>query len=148
MDNFYFLRPEISHENSIGMLFFHKDEEYFKWKKLQHYLFHNYDIPEYNNGKFNFTAYGSPIYGVVGGVLQLIPLEDDAGILKPELIPHFKDVWFRMGNNNCDNPIKDFSITELHDIFNLKDYNFEDTNYKFEGNFIKYKHEHTFYKNW
>ena len=145
MDNFFFIRPEISGQNGIGQLFFHKDGEYFKWKKLQHYLFYNYPIPEYNNGKFNFITYGSPIYGVVDGILLLIPFENDDRV-KPNLIPYFKDIWNRMNNNACSNPIRGRTISELYDIFHLDNYIGEESNYKKEDGMIVYKNEHTFSK--
>jgi hypothetical protein len=147
MDNFFFSRPEISGKSEFGQLFFHKDDEYFKWKKLQYYLFYNYPIPEYYNGKFNFIAYGTPLYGVVDGLLLSIPFPNDDRV-KPELIPYFKDIWGRMNNDACNNTIRGISISELYDIFNLDNYMFEEINHKIEGGIIVYKNEHTFSKSW
>lgn len=132
MNNFYFFRPEHRHE----------DETFLKWKKLQHYLFYNYKIPEYNNGKFDFTAYGSPIYGVVDNILLLIPFENDNRV-KPELLNYFKEIW----NKINDESIIPHSIEELYKMFDLDNYVLEDSNFKIDGGIISYKHEHTFYKN-
>jgi hypothetical protein len=144
MDNFFFFRPEaMSVHRELGIMKFDEgDNTYLKWKKLQHYLFYNYDIPESNNGKFNFTAYGSPIYGVVDGVLMLIPFPDDDRV-KPELLDYFKDIWSRMNNG-----IEGYSIDELYDKFDLSNYDGDESNYKEDGQIIVYKHAHTFYKNW
>lgn len=148
LDNFYFCRPEAySVHPDLGILFFEKDDTFFKWKKLQQYLFDNYDIPEYYNGKFNFIAYGSPLYGVVDGFLHLIPFEGDDRI-KPELVEECEDMWRRMNDESCDNHIKGFAISQLYKLFDLDNYRDLQSNYKAEGNVITYKHEHTYYKNW
>jgi hypothetical protein len=145
LNNFIFFRPEaMSVHPEFGILFFDKDEKFHKWKKLQQYLFDNYEIPDYNNGKFSFIAYGSPIYGVVDGILRLIPFSDDDRI-KPELKPLFDDIWSRC-NNEQDNQIKQYSISELYDIFELDKEREYKPDYKVEGNIIVYKHEHCFYK--
>jgi hypothetical protein len=145
LDNFYFSRPEaLSVHSQLGIMFFDEDETFFKWKKLQQYLFDNYDIPEYDNGKFSFVAAGSPLYGVVDGVLMLIPFVNDDRI-KPELTEKFKDVWSRL-NSGSDNQIKGYSIQDLYDIFNLDKYRDYQCDYKSNGNIVTYKHTHTFYK--
>lgn len=156
LDNFFFLRPEGSSyttggdfELSLG-LYFYKDETYFKWIKLQKYLFDNYDIPEYNKGKFSFIAYGSPIYGVVDGVLLLIPFNGDDRI-KPELKDYFKDIHSRMNNTSCDKPIMGYTISELYDIFELDkfsdDYNPQKQLKRMSDHVYSYRSAHTFYKN-
>jgi hypothetical protein len=156
LDNFFFFRPEGSSyttsgdfELSLG-LYFYEDETYFKWIKLQKYLFDNYDINEYNKGKFSFIAYGSPIYGVVDGVLLLIPFEDDDRI-KPELKDYFKDIHSRMNNTSCDKPIMGYTISELYDIFELDkvsdDYNPQKQLKRISDNVYSYRSAYTFHEN-
>ena len=148
MNNFFFIRPEAEFvHQEFGIMKFFKDETFFKWKKLQHYLFHNYDIPEYYNGKFNFIAYGSPIYGVVDNILQLIPCQNDDRV-KPELFYYFVDIWNRMNNTDHSNPIIGYNIDTLYGIFNLDNYEEVECDLKRNRNIITYKNEHTFYKNW
>jgi len=141
------MRPEAEFVHSdFGILKFFKDDTFFKWKKLQHYLLHNYNIPEYYNGKFNFITYGSPIYGVVDNLLQVIPTPDDDRV-RPELLDYFKNVWGRMNNKDHDNPIMGHNIDTLYELFNLENYKEVECDLEGNINIITYKNEHTFYKN-